>query len=257
MAGGRAVFYRLPAARDFAFDREEFRRCISARTKVVVCISPSNPTGRTLSPDDLAAMADALGGTGAYVISDEIYRALYYTDAAPPSISDYYDRTVTISGLSKEMSMTGWRIGWLCGSPEVVQSAVILHGYVTTCASTISQKAALQVAWTDEAQEARENFRQIFRARRDYLLGLVRSELGLRVVAPDGAFYTMVETSAFGSSMKVAEAILEHGVITVPGAAFGREGEGFLRISFCADESVLAEGERRMGQALSTLKSDK
>ncbi len=257
MAGGRAVFYRLPADRDFAFDREEFRRRVSTRTRAVVCISPSNPTGRTLSPDDLAAMADALGGTGAYVISDEIYRALYYTDAAPPSISDFYERTIIISGLSKAMSMTGWRIGWLCGNTEVVRSALVLHGYVTTCASTVSQKTALQAAWTEEAQEARENFRRIFRARRDYLLGLIKSELGLRVVAPDGAFYAMVETNAFGSSMKVAETMLEHGVITVPGAAFGGEGEGYLRVSFCADQTMLAEGVRRMNQALRTLTGNK
>ncbi|MGH9903545.1 MAG: aminotransferase class I/II-fold pyridoxal phosphate-dependent enzyme, partial [Pyrinomonadaceae bacterium] len=93
-----------------------------------------------------------------------------------------------------------------------------------------------------------------FRARRDYLLATLDGELGLRAVVPDGAFYAMVEMGAFGSSMQVAEAMLEQGVITVPGAAFGVEGEGFLRLSFCADRPALAEGLSRMDRALRALR---
>ncbi len=256
MAGGIPVRYRLPASRDFAFDAEDFRRNLSPRTKVVVCISPSNPTGRVLSGDELAEMAQALANTGVLVISDEIYRDLYYTDERPRSISEYYAQTVCIGGLSKSMSMTGWRLGWMCGVADVMKSALILHGYVTTCASTVSQKAAL-AAWTQAGEEARCKARGIFLERRDYLLALLEKELNLRAVAPDGAFYTMVEIKAFGDSMRVAEALLEHGVITVPGAAFGVEGEGYLRVSFCADQPVLAEGVRRMGEALRMVAGDK
>ena len=251
MAGGRPVFYRLPARLDFAFDAEEFRRSLTPRTKVVVLISPSNPTGRTLSPSDLAEMSAALDGTNAYVISDEIYRELYYTKEPPASISDFYARTLVIGGLSKSMSMTGWRIGWLCGAEEVIRSALILHGYVTTCASTISQKAALEAAWTTLAESARALMRQIFRERRDFLLALINDVPGWRAAQPDGAFYAMVRTGHEGDSLKVAETLLAHGVITVPGSAFGSEGEGFLRVSFCAEKDVLAEGVRRMAQALS------
>ena len=130
-----------------------------------------------------------------------------------------------------------------------MRSALVLHGYTTTCASTVSQKAAL-VAWTDEAEAAREATRRTFRERRDHLLGLLSSELSLRAVEPEGAFYAMVDVSAHGDSMAVAERLLEHGVITVPGSAFGREGEGYLRVSFCADLTVLAEGVKRMKAAL-------
>ncbi len=249
MAGGQPVFYRLPRERDFGFDAEDFRRRLTPKTKAVVVISPSNPTGRVLSKDDLAAMADAMRGSNAYIISDEIYRDLYFTMARPASISDFYERTIVISGLSKSMSMTGWRLGWLCGDSEVVRSALVLHGYVTTCASTVSQKAAL-AAWTDEAEGERERARQTFRARRDHLLSLVSTELGLRAVQPDGAFYTMIDTSRYGTSMEVADMFLEHGVITVPGGAFGAESEGALRVSFCADLDTLTEGVRRMGSAL-------
>ena len=254
MAGGTPVFYRLPATQDFGFDAEDFRRRVTKRTKVVVLISPSNPTGRTLTANDLAMMCAALEGTNVYVISDEIYRELYYTTERPASISDLYAQTLVIGGLSKSMSMTGWRIGWLCGGDEtedVIKSALVLHGYVTTCASTISQKAALSAAWTIEAEQARALMRQIFRERRDYLLSLLNDVPGWSAITPDGAFYTMVKTGIDVDSLKTAETLLAHGVITVPGVAFGSEGEDYLRVSFCAERDVLAEGVRRMSQALS------
>ena len=253
MAGGTARFYRLPRERGFAFDAEEFRRALTPRTKVVVCISPSNPTGRVLSRADLESIGEALRDHGAYLISDEIYRDLYYTDQRPESLSSFYERTIVIGGLSKSMSMTGWRLGWLCGEDALVHAALVLHGYVTTCASTVSQKASL-VAWTDEAAEARAGFRETFRSRRDHLLGLIGSELGLRAITPEGAFYTMLDVSEYGASMQVADALLEERVITVPGAAFGAEAEGFLRVSFCADHETLSEGVQRIKRALTTLR---
>ncbi|HEV8189712.1 MAG TPA: aminotransferase class I/II-fold pyridoxal phosphate-dependent enzyme [Pyrinomonadaceae bacterium] len=252
MAGGTASFYRLPRETGFAFDRDEFRRALTPRTKVVVCISPSNPTGRVLTNDDLASIADAVRDHGAYLISDEIYRELYYTTARPETLSNYYDRTIVISGLSKSMSMTGWRLGWLCGEEPVVQAALVLHGYVTTCASAVSQKASL-VAWTDEAETARAGFRETFRARRDHLFRLIDSELRLSAVTPDGAFYTMLDVSKYGPSMRVAEALLSERVVTVPGAAFGSESEGFLRVSFCADHETLEEGVQRIKRGLSNI----
>ena len=249
MAGGVANYYRMPRERDFGFDIDEFRRALTPKTKVVVCISPSNPTGRTLSRDDLGSIAGALRDHDAFMISDEIYRDLYYTIERPESLSSFYDRTIVISGLSKSMSMTGWRLGWLAGDEEVVNAALVLHGYVTTCASAVSQKASL-VSWSDEAEAARAEFRETFRSRRDHLLTLVREELGLNAVTPDGAFYTMIDVSEFGPSMQVAEALLGAGVITVPGAAFGSESEGFLRVSFCADHDTLAEGVQRIKRGL-------
>ena len=252
MAGGTAKFYRLPREKGFAFDADEFRRALSPRTKVVVCISPSNPTGRTLSRDDLSVIAAAVREHGAYLISDEIYRELYYTAQRPESAAAFFDQTIVIAGLSKSMSMTGWRLGWIGGDEAVIKAALVLHGYVTTCASTVSQKASL-TAWSEEAEAARAGFRETFRARRDHLLQLIESELDLAAVTPDGAFYTMLDVRAFGPSMKVAETLLEQRVITVPGAAFGNESEGFLRVSFCADHDTLAEGVQRIKKGLELL----
>lgn len=254
MAGGSPTFYQLPASSDFSFDLDDFKLQLSSKTKVVVCTSPSNPTGRTLTNEELRSMAEAVeqSGSDAFIISDEIYRDLYYTGERPGSVSEFYPRTIVISGLSKSTCMTGWRLGWILGDPEVLRAAHLLHGYVTTCASTISQKAAL-AAWSDEAAEARQQIRLTFHERRDHLLALLRG-VGLRCVTPDGAFYTMVDIRDYGSSMEVAETILEGGVVTVPGNAFGSMGEGFLRVSFCADLPMLSEGVKRMGAALKSLK---
>jgi aspartate/methionine/tyrosine aminotransferase len=257
MAGGRPTFYRLPADKDFSFDLDDFKRQLNARTKIVVVTSPSNPTGRSLTNDELRAMAQAIEergseiGCGAFVISDEIYRDLYYDGERPGSISKFYPRTVIVSGLSKSNCMTGWRLGWILGDADVIRAAHLLHGYVTTCASTISQKAAL-AAWSDEATKARRDIRETFQRRRDHLLTLLRG-IGLRCITPDGAFYTLVDVSQYGTSLEVAEAILEGGVVTVPGSAFGSESEGFLRVSFCADLPVLAEGVKRMNAVLKSL----
>jgi aspartate/methionine/tyrosine aminotransferase len=250
MAGGHPAFYQLPAASDFSFDLDDFKRRLTSRTKVVVCTSPSNPTGRTLTSDELRSMAQAVEecGSDAFIISDEIYRDLYYGGERPSSISEFYPRTVVISGLSKSMSMTGWRLGWILGEEALIRAAHLLHGYVTTCASTISQKAAL-AAWSVEGTQARSQIRSTFHRRRDHLLALLRNA-GLRCITPDGAFYTMVDVSDYGSSMEVAEVLLEGGVVTVPGNAFGAEGEGYLRVSFCADLPVLTEGVKRMEAAL-------
>jgi len=252
MAGGSSTFYQLPAENDFDFDLDSFRRALTPKTKAVVCISPSNPTGRALSKTDLAGIAEALRDHDAYLISDEIYRELYYGDERPESASEFHERTIVISGLSKSMSMTGWRLGWVAGDATVIQSMLVLHGYVTTCASAVSQKAAL-AAWSEEAEAARAGFRKTFKARRDHLLGLIDTELGLRAVSPDGAFYTMVDVSKHGTSMDVAEALLQERVITVPGSAFGSQSEGFLRVSFCAELDALTEGVSRIKRALQRL----
>lgn len=254
MAGGRPVFYSLPGSDDFNFNLENFRASITSNTKVVFCTSPSNPTGRAFTPDNLREISRAVAekSPGAYIVSDEIYRELYYTPERPASISEFFPQTIIIGGLSKSMSMTGWRLGWICGDKDVIRSALVLHGYVTTCASSISQKAAL-AAWTSEAEFAVNQHRRVFLERRDHLISLIQGEAGLRCVVPDGAFYTMVDISRYGSSVEVAEAMLEAGVVTVPGSAFGSEGEGFLRVSFCADLPVLAEGVARMGAALKKL----
>ncbi len=252
LAGAETILYRLPKEKGFGFDPYEFEKQITAKTRAAIILSPSNPTGRTFSRDDLKSIASILEGTGIYAVSDEIYRELYFTDERPASISEYYENTLVVGGLSKNMSMTGWRLGWLLGQPEIIKKALVVHGYNTVCTSTISQKAALAY-WTDAGKVAENECREIWRRRKDLLLSLIESELGLRAFAPEGAFYTMLDVSSIGEEMAIVNKLLEHGVITVNGSGFGDEAEGFLRISFCASEENIREGVARMKKALDAI----
>ncbi len=249
IAQGTPTYYRMPADREFAFDIDEFKRSITPKTKAAVVISPSNPTGKIMTESDLKEIAAALDGTGIYLISDEIYSDLYFAER-PRSASEFYDRTVIVSGLSKSLSMTGWRLGWAASSrPEIMKGIHVLHGFLTVCANAMTQKAAL-LGWTDQAEAAKAEFREVYKRRGDHMVGLLASQLGLRATAPEGAFYTMLDVRPLGDDIEVAEKCLQNRVITVPGVAFGPEAKGFLRISFCNPEEKMAEGVRRMKEAL-------
>lgn len=244
------VYYRLPAEKEFAFDIEEFKKQITPKTKAAVVISPSNPTGKIFTKEDLQAIADILKDTGIYLISDEIYSDLYFGDEKPHSASEFYDKTIIVSGLSKSLSMTGWRVGWVASSQtEIVRASLVLHGFLTVCTSTISQKASL-LGWSDEAEKAKADAREIYKKRGEFFVKLLSDELGLRATSPEGAFYTMLDVRSLGDDLEVAENFLQNRVITVPGVAFGSEAKGFLRLSFCNTEEKMIEGVRRMKEAL-------
>lgn len=249
IAQGKPVYYRLPADNDFAFDISNFRSQITEKTKAAVVISPSNPTGKILTSEDLKQIADALNGTGIYLISDEIYSDLYFSER-PHSASEFYNKTIIVSGLSKSLSMTGWRLGWAASSQQdIVEAIQILHGFLTVCTSAITQKASL-LGWTAEAEAAKQNARDVYKKRGEFLVDLFDKEMGLHATSPEGAFYTMLDVRSLGDDIEVAEKCLQNRVVTVPGVAFGSEAKGFLRISFCNTQEKMAEGVRRMKEAL-------
>lgn len=250
IAEATPVYYRMPREKEFGFDIEAFKAAITPKTKVAVVISPSNPTGKILKPEDLKAIAEALKDTGIWLISDEIYSDLYFGER-PHSASEYYDRTIVVSGLSKSLSMTGWRLGWAaCADAEMINAIQVLHGFTTVCASTITQKASL-LAWTDEAEAAKAEARAVYKKRGEFLVDLFDKELGMRGTTPEGAFYTMLDVREIGDDLEAAEKSLQNRVVTVPGQAFGDEAKGFLRISFCNTEERMAEGVRRLKEAFS------
>lgn len=249
LVGAETVCYRLPRENDFSFDAGEFEKQITNKTRAVIVLSPSNPTGKILSRDDLQSIAKILKDTGIFVVSDEIYKELYFTDEKPASISEYYENTLVVGGLSKNVSMTGWRLGWLLGVSEVMKKALAVHGYNTVCASTISQKAGLAY-WTAEGKQADVNSRKIYKRRRNLLISMIENELGLRVIQPEGAFYSMLDIAHLGDDMELVNKFLRHRVITVNGSGFGDEAKGFLRISFCVSEDDICEGIKRMKKAL-------
>jgi aspartate aminotransferase len=249
LAQGTPVYYKMPADKDFAFDIASFKSQITEKTKVAVVISPSNPTGKILTPENLKDIATALDGTGIWLISDEIYSDLYFGER-PHSASEYYDKTIIVSGLSKSLSMTGWRLGWAASKDAAIMEAIqIIHGFTTVCTSTITQKASL-LGWSEEAEAAKQHARDVYRKRGEFLVDLFEKELGLKATSPEGAFYTMLDVRSLGDDMEIAEKCLQNRVVTVPGVAFGQEAKGFLRISFCNTEEKMAEGVARMKEAL-------
>ena len=249
IAQGKPVYYSLPSDKDFSFDISNFKSQITDRTKAAVVISPSNPTGKILTPEDLKQIADALKGKGIYLISDEIYSDLYFSER-PHSASQYYDKTIIVSGLSKSLSMTGWRLGWAASQQADIMNAIqVLHGFLTVCTSTITQKASL-LGWTEEAEAAKQHAREVYKRRGEFMVDLLDRELGLHATSPEGAFYTMLDVRSLGDDIEVAEKCLQNRVITVPGVAFGDEAKGFLRISFCNTEEKMVEGVQRIKSAL-------
>ena len=249
IAEGVPVYYRMPADKEFAFDIDEFRSKITSKTKAAVVISPSNPTGKILTAEDYKQIAKALDGTGIWLLSDEIYSDLYFGDR-PHSASEFYERTIVLSGLSKSLSMTGWRLGWAaCSDPEMINAIQVLHGFTTVCTSTITQKASL-LAWTPEAEDAKQHARDVYKKRGEFIVKLFKDELGLSATSPEGAFYTMLDVRQLGDDLEIAEKCLQNRVVTVPGVAFGQEAKGFLRISFCNTQERMAEGVGRMKEAL-------
>ena len=249
IAQGNPVYYRLPADKNFAFDIDEFQAGITPQTKAAVVISPSNPTGKILTEQNLRDIGNALDGTGIYLISDEIYSDLYFGER-PHSASEFYDKTIIVSGLSKSLSMTGWRLGWAASKDaDIMQAIQVLHGFTTVCTSTITQKASL-LGWTEEAEAAKQNARDVYKKRGAFMVDLLNKELGLHATSPEGAFYTMLDVRSIGDDIEVAEKCLQNRVITVPGVAFGDEAKGFLRLSFCNTEEKMVEGVSRMKEAL-------
>jgi aminotransferase len=251
IAGAAQKYYHLRASRGFEFDRASFEAGLTDKTRLVVINSPSNPTSTSLTFEDLQFIAGQLMSSGVYVLTDEIYRDLYF-GAPPGSLSEFYEKTIIVSGLSKMMSMTGWRIGWAVGPAEVIKQVTVLHQYVSTCASAITQKAAV-AAFSAEARRATAAMREELGRRRDVMTHAIDRELGLPFVAGDGAYYVMLDVSRYGSSEEVAMRLLESRVITVPGGAFGSEGEGYLRLSYCIDRALIEEGVGRIREGLRTL----
>jgi aspartate/methionine/tyrosine aminotransferase len=251
IAGASQKYYHLRATRGFEFDRASFAAGLSEKTRLVVINSPSNPTSTSLTREDLQFIAGRLMSSGIYVLADEIYRDLYFGER-PESLSEFYEKTIIVSGLSKMMSMTGWRIGWAVGPEEVIRQVTVLHQYVSTCASAITQKAAV-AAFSAEARRATAAMREELARRRDVMTHAIDRELGLPFVAGDGAYYVMLDVSRYGSSEEVAMRLLESRVITVPGGAFGSEGEGYLRLSYCFDRALIEEGIGRIREGLRKL----
>jgi aspartate/methionine/tyrosine aminotransferase len=250
LLGGSAARYPLRHERRFRVDPDDVLGRITPKTRLVVLCSPSNPSGAMDDDHDLERLAAGLHAAGVPWLSDEIYSGFAY-DREASSISRFDpEGGLVVSGLSKDLSMTGWRVGWVVGPRDIVARIIAAHQYVVTCASSVSQAAAVD-ALGDGAAADRAGYLEIFRARRARMAEELGRIPGLEVTMPDGAFYFFVDVRRFGDSLAIAERVLtRRKVITIPGEAFGPGGAGFLRVSYAASEEDITRGVRALGEEL-------
>jgi aspartate aminotransferase len=225
---------------------------MTAKTRMIVINSPSNPTGAIHGDDDLRRVVTKCQERGIVWIADEIYQDFVYA-SAPKSIDDLGgdNAGIRVNGLSKTFSMMGWRLGWLIASPETITRLVPLHQHLVTCAPTPAQRATVQALaihgdWT-------KKLREHFDAKRRLMSDLANQIPDVSFATPAGAFYLFLDISRYrdtlGSSIEIAGSILrEVDVVTIPGAGFGAGGEGHLRLAYTGEDETLREAMGRLAE---------
>ncbi len=255
LAGGVPVIIETKAENDFKVTPEELKNAISGKTKLLILPYPCNPTGAIMEKSDLEALAEILKGTNIAVLSDEIYSELTFGEEkhiSPACIDGMKERTIVVNGFSKAFSMTGWRLGYACGPEPVMKEITKIHQYAIMCAPTTSQYAAIEALRNgDDAVE--HMHREYDRRRRLIVNGF--NELGLTCREPKGAFYAFPCIKSTGlSSDEFCEKLLQSKkVAVVPGTAFGKGGEGFIRASYCYSPEHIIKALERMGEFIREL----
>lgn len=234
LANGTPVVIELKAENEFRLTAQEVLDSLTEKTKVLVLPFPNNPTGAVMERADLEAIAEVVREHDLFVISDEIYAELTYTEAGHVSFASLpgmKERTVTINGFSKAYAMTGWRLGYACGPEAVIREMTKIHQFAIMCAPTTSQYAAVEALRRGDEEVAR--MRDEYNGRRRYLLHRFKS-MGLPCFEPFGAFYVFpdIRTLKMTSEEFATRLLEQEKVAVVPGTAFGSSGEGFIRISY-------------------------
>ena len=256
MLGATPVTYNLTEENDFQMDLDEIRSKITDRTKAIVVVSPSNPTGGVLDEKSLEGLAKIACEKDLLVITDEVYERLLYDGKkhiALASLPGMRDRTITFNGHSKTYSMTGWRLGYVVAPAELIKVFNKIHQHNGVCAPSFVQKAG-SVALREEHGEIEAMLAE-YQRRRDYAVKAINETPGLSCKTPGGAFYIFINIKELGvSSAEFCQRLLEEEkVAMVPGDVFGENGEGYLRMSFANSyENVVAgcEGLKRMAAKL-------
>ena len=254
MLHGVPVLVETRAEDDFRLTPAQLHAAITPRTKAVVLPFPNNPTGGIMGRGDLEALASVLRGTEIMVVSDEIYAELTYSGrhVSMASIPDMYERTIVINGFSKAYSMTGWRLGYVCGPKPLIAAMTKLHQYAIMSAPTTSQYAAIEAL--DQGDGDIEAMRDEYDGRRRFLVDGFR-KLGLSCFEPLGAFYTFpcIKSTGLTSEEFCDRFLAQQRVAVIPGSAFGPGGEGYVRANYAASMRDLAEVLDRLERFLGTL----
>jgi len=248
----------------FKMTPAQLRRAITKKTKAFILCSPSNPTGAVYTPEEIFQLAEVVAKTGIYVVSDEIYEKIIYDGFQHVSIGSFEpirDQVVTVNGVSKVFSMTGWRIGYMGARKDIVQAAEKIQSQMTSNASSISQKAALAALTNDLSGEVQAMVRE-FDRRRKYLLAEMNKVKGLKYIYPRGSFTLFVNIKPFLRAKLNAHPILtsddvvnyflnEHNVAMVPGSSFG--APHWMRLSYACSMEDLQKATRRLTNGFAEL----
>ena len=254
MAGGVPVIIETRYEDKFKLTPEALRAAITPRTKMVVLPYPNNPTGAIMTREELEGIAEVLRDTDVLVLSDEIYAEMTYgrPHCSIASIDGMRERTILVSGFSKAYAMTGWRLGYLCAPPELVEQMFKIHQYAIMCAPTTAQLAAIDALRNGDEDIAMMT--EEYNRRRRYIFNGLKS-IGIDSFEPEGAFYIYPKIGNFGlSSEEFCEKLLyQHKCAIVPGTAFGQGGEGFARISYAYSIKHITQALERIESFVKTL----
>ena len=256
LAGGVPVIIETKAENEFRITPEELKAAITPRTKLLILPYPCNPTGAVMRRGDLEAIAEVLRDTNIVVISDEIYSELTFggeSHTSFASIDGMKERTVTVNGFSKAYSMTGWRMGYACGPEEILDQITKIHQFAIMCAPTTSQYAAIE-ALKNGDEDITAMVEEYDMRRRIIVDGF--NSIGLTCREPLGAFYAFPSIKSTGmTSEEFCEKLLyAKKIAIVPGTAFGRGGEGFVRASYCYSVDHIKTAIERIGEFVKEIK---
>jgi aspartate/methionine/tyrosine aminotransferase len=243
LRGAVPVPYPHPVSTGFQPDLERLRALIGPRTRLIVINSPGNPTGAVLPQQTIAAIVELAAAHDLWVLSDEVYDELVFEGQPAAAARLDRERVVGIYSFSKTYSMTGWRVGYAACPPELARLLGVIQEPLLSCISAVSQHAAL--AALRGPQDAVTAKREVYRARRDLVSGLLAAG-GVDTVRPAGAFYQLVPLGAGVDSRRAAIELVDHGVATAPGTAFGAGASDHLRVSLSASETALRKGIARL-----------
>ena len=256
MAGGTPISVPLKGEDNFRLGPEDLEEKLTSRTKMVVVNSPCNPTGSVMTKDDLLAIDELAAERDFLILSDEIYEKIIYDGEKHYSVAAFSqepDRIITLNGFSKAYAMTGWRVGYLIASKEIVSQSVKLQQSAVASATTFAQRGAIEAL--KGPQESIQEMAREFARRREVVLEGIDKVKGFSVAKPKGAFYAFVNIRKLGkTSQELSEYLLnEAKVVTTPGAAFGAGGEGYLRMSYATSVENIKHGLDNIRKAVDRL----
>jgi aspartate/methionine/tyrosine aminotransferase len=262
LAGAEVVEVPTSAAGGFRVTVDQLEAARTPRTKLLIFVSPSNPTGAVYPRHEIEAIGRWASDHDVWVLTDEIYEHLVYGSAVhhsmPVAVPELADRCVVVNGVAKTYAMTGWRVGWMIGPPDVIAAAANLQSHTTSNVCNVAQRAALAAVTGDLSAVAA--MREAFDRRRRTMTAMLNEIPGVHCVEPEGAFYAFPSLEAVlgrsyggrraGTTMELAEIILDEArVAIVPGEAFG--APGYARLSYALSDDDLVEGVSRLGKLIS------